>query len=105
MARPPGSKNKIKKPEFIREYEKFRRQFKLDPVAALFAFAKGETAEGNAVPGITAELMYRACRDLVTARYAQATVAKFEEAQLQQDLFDSGVDNKIVFGLGNDRAA
>ena len=99
--RQPGATNKIKKPEFVRAYEKFRRKFKLDPVESLFAFAAGKDSEGVQIPGITTELMYRACKDLVTTRFAPATVAKFEDAQLQQDLFDSGVDNKIIFGLSD----
>ena len=100
-----GSPNKIKKPEFVRMYEKFRRKFNLDPVAALFAFAAGHDEEGVQIPGITTELMYRACKDLVSIRFAPATVAKFEEAQLQQDLFDSGADNKVIFGLDQRDAA
>ena len=99
-----GSPNKIKKPEFVRAYEKFRRKFKLDPVESLFAFAAGMDSLGQAIPGITVELQYRACKDLVTTRFAPGTVAKFEDAQLQQDLFDSGVDNKIIFGLNQDAA-
>jgi hypothetical protein len=96
--RPQGAKDsqpRIKKPEFVRLYNRFKRKYDLDPVAALFEFANG-SAEG-----CTAELRYRACKDLVVTRYAPATVAKFEEAQLQQDLFDAGTDQKIVFGLGN----
>ena len=99
MGRPAGSSNKIKKPEFVRAYEKFRRKFKLDPVESLFCFAKGVDRDGVAIPGCTVELQYRACKDLVTTRFAPATVARFEDAQLQQDLFDSGADNKVVFGL------
>jgi len=96
--RPKGSrdtKKRVKKPEFVALYNRFKRRYKLDPVEALFEFANG-SAEG-----CTAELRYRAIKDLVVTRYAPATVAKFEEAQLQQDLFDSGADQKIVFGLGN----
>ena len=99
MSRPTGSTNKIKKPEFVRMYEKFRRKFKLDPVECLYRFAAGVNEAGVEDPLITMELRYRACKDLVTTRFAPATVAKFEDAQLQQDLFDSGVDNKVVFGL------
>lgn len=96
-----GSPNKIKKPEFVRMYEKFRRKFKLDPVEALYRFAAGLDAQGQADPLITMELQYRACKDLVMTRYAPATVAKFEDAVLQQDLFDSGIDNKVIFGLSD----
>ena len=101
MARIRGTKNKIKKPEFVRLYDKFRRQFKLDPVEALYRFAAGIDAEGNRDTGITTELMYRACKDLVSIRFAPAVVAKFEDAQLQQDMFDSGADNKVVFGISD----
>jgi len=105
MGRPKGSKNKFKKPEFVAQYERYKRRYKLDPVEALFQFAAGRTADGVAIPECTLDLQYKATKDLVATRFAAATVAKYDEAVLQQDMFDVGTDQRIVFGVANDRAA
>ena len=105
IGRPAGSKNKFKKPEFVALYSRYRRKYKLDPVEALFQFASGVDHEGEKIPDCSIELQYRATKDLVTTRFAAATVAKYDEAVMQQDLFDQGAEQRIVFGVGDDRAA
>jgi hypothetical protein len=96
MGRPPGSTNKFKKPEFVVAYNKYKRKYKTDPVEALFQFSIGKTESGEVIP---LELQYRATKDLVTTRFAPATVAKYDEAVMQQDMFDTAAGDKLVFGV------
>lgn len=100
MGRPAGSGNKFKKPDFIIAFDKYRRKYKVDPVEALFQFSVGKDADGVDME-IPVELRYRATKDLVTTRYSPATIATFDQAVMQQDMFDKGADQKIVFGVPN----
>jgi hypothetical protein len=95
MGRPVGSGNKFKKPDFVRMYERFRRRYKTDPVEMLFQFSTGKV-DGETIP---MELRYRATKDLVITRYAPATVAKYDEAIMQQDMFETAAGDKLVFGV------
>ena len=101
MGRPKGSRNKFKKPEFIQLYERYRRRYKIDPVEALFQFSVGRDADGVTIPDLPLELQYRATKDLVSTRFAASTVAEYDQAILQQDLFSANADTKILFGVPN----